>query len=116
MGADVEVLEDQVIVLTTSKDGEQASGCSIDQMTRVVHDLCAKLGAQIVDPAEVVFEKERAFAATSRAVFKQLFATGELNSESRVVDTTIQTLKDLRAGKLMPRLADSWHVKLVSAS
>ena len=113
LGADVVVLEDQFIVLTTSKDGEQASGCSIDEMTRVVHDLCTKLGAKIVDPGEVLFEKERAFLATSRPVFKQLFATGELTSESRVIDTTIQTLKDLRAGKLMPRLADSWHAKLV---
>ena len=111
--AAVELVEDQIIVVAASDNAAQASGCSIDQMTRVVNEQCGRIGAKIVDPGAVLFKTANAFEVASRPLFKQLFAKGELTLESCVVDTTISTLKDFRAGKLFPRLSESWHAKLV---
>ena len=114
LDASVELIESQIVVLATSDCGAQASGCSIDQMTRVVNDECKKLGMKVVDPGAVLVQKEGSFMVFSRPIFKQLFAAGEITLGVRVVDTTIATLRDFRDGKLLPKLSESWHAKLVA--
>lgn len=101
-----------VILAGHCKDG--ISGCSIDGMMRVFKELEFSYGLKALGGEQVFFlNAENEIESASRSEFKNFAMQGKIANNQIVFDLTLRSLAELRAGKFMSRLSDSWHAKLI---
>ena len=92
-----------------------ASGCSIDGLFRVLRDLEEILGTTLLGGGRVYYRgPDGSVVSASRELFGALGASGDIGPETRVFDTTVQSLGEWRE-RFEQKLADSWHARLVPA-
>lgn len=101
------------LLVAADPESCSVSGCSIDSLYRAVEELLAARSLKVANLADVFYLADGQVEQVTRAEFKQLAQSGELNEETLVFDTSIQSLGNFQNGQwLLPR-RDSWHEKLV---
>jgi hypothetical protein len=111
-----EVLEERFVLITGYVD-DGVSGCSTDSMMRVMKTLRQEDGIDGFDRSLVFFRDAAGRAqAVSRADFQALVDAGQVDAHTRVFDTTIQFVGDLRRGGFETAFAKSWHAGAFSAA
>ena len=99
--------------LVIGVDGPGASGCSIDGMFRALRALEPVLGSSLVTGGRVFYRDQAGqVAAASRDEFADLAASGAVGGDTRVFDTSITALRDLRE-RFETDAARSWHATLL---
>lgn len=99
--------EDRFLVIAA--DGEESSGCSIDGLYRQLKALGTHLGTDLVEGGRVYYRDPQGFiAAASRDEFADLGAAGLVREDTRVFDTSLTRLGDVRE-RFETTAARSWH-------
>jgi hypothetical protein len=99
--------EDRFLVIGVA--GDQASGCSIDGLFRTLKTLGAHLGTSLVDGSRIYYrDPSGVVLSATRAEFGDLARTGTVREDTRVFDTSLTTLGDLRHRFEVPA-ERSWH-------
>ncbi|HJU84483.1 MAG TPA: hypothetical protein VJ600_09750 [Holophagaceae bacterium] len=102
------LLEDRILAISEPTMTTAPSGCAIDGMLRKVHGLVAHLGLTLLDESQVLFRQDGGFLAVSRNDLGARLEDGTLHADTPLVDLTLFTLGDLRAGRLEKPLARTW--------
>ncbi len=108
-----EVIDRQLILLGANIPGGDISGCGIDKSLLVLSDFSLAHDFRWVDSLSIVYRNsESALSVDSRADFRAKVASGEVTSDTVVVDTSLRLLDSVRTGMLELKSADSWHGRL----
>jgi hypothetical protein len=109
--------EDRFLVLAIDPTAEQASGCSIDGMFRVLRELEQQLATGLVQGGRVFYrQRDGQVEMALRPQLGQHAATGEITPDTEVFDTTVTSMDAYRraferparetwVGRLMPKTA-----------
>ena len=106
-----ELRDARFLLVGVDVDAEAPSGCSIDALVNRLRTLGTELGVTFIDHAPVWFRAEGEIRTVSRAEFRALAAEGDATSSTRVFDTSLTRVDQLRAGALERPAAESWHGK-----
>ncbi len=95
---------------------ENASGCSLDALFRILRDLQPQIGASLLGSARVYYRMaDGSIGVTDRAGFAALAERGAITADSRVFDLSVQTAQDWRS-RFELSATDSWHRALLPAA
>jgi hypothetical protein len=104
-----EWVEDRFLLVAVDERSEPPSGCSIDDMARVLKEEGARLKMSFLDHAPVYFRREGGIHRASRADFKGMAAGGEVALETPVFDTSVTRLIQFRNREWEKPAGASWH-------
>lgn len=90
--ASFKIFYDQLIVLAA---GDETSGCSIDTSVRVMKQLSAQIGVDLLDRTQIALSKEGGLVTVPVSKLKEHIKAGEVETRTMVFDNTIQTLGEL---------------------
>lgn len=97
------------LAIAVDQRDENASGCSLDALFRVLRDLETRLGTSLLGNSRVYFRTGNgSIDATDRAGFAERAQAGMIASDSRVFDLSVQTVGEWR-GRFEADAAESWH-------
>lgn len=92
---------------------ENASGCSLDALFRLLQGLEPQLGTSLLGNARVYFrERDGSARVTDRAGFATLAQSGSIDLDSRVFDLSVQTVGEWR-DRFETTAANAWHRALL---
>jgi hypothetical protein len=95
---------------------ENASGCSLDALFRVLRDLEPRIGASLLGNSRVYYRiPDGSVGMTDRAGFAALAQEGSLGADSRVFDLSVQTIENWR-NRFEVSASDAWHRALLPAA
>lgn len=114
----VTILHDRFVVLAGARvDGEDPSGCAIDDATHAVSDAADTLGIEWVPSLHVLYRtSDGDIAAVSRATFQDRVAAGTVTTATPVFDPSVTTLGAVRNGAFEQPAGQSWHADAFSLS
>lgn len=105
--------EGRFLTIAVDQRTAGASGCSIDGLYRTLRDAEPAAGASLVGGGRVFYrDASGAVQGATQDEFADLAGAGIVNADSRVFDTTVQTLGDWRA-RFETTVAESWHKRLI---
>ena len=101
---------DRFLVVGVDQASVPPSGCSIDSMVRILKDEEARLGRRLVDHGPIFFRDEAGeVMSLSRKEFRAAAEAGRVTPETRVFDTTLTAMDQLREGALERPAREAWH-------
>ncbi|HVF38592.1 MAG TPA: hypothetical protein VM939_01745 [Gemmatimonadaceae bacterium] len=107
--------DDRFLTIGVDQRQEGASGCSIDGLFRTLKGLEKELGTELVTSGRVYFrDRASRVRSVTRDEFSELAASGEVDGDTEVFDTSVTSLGEWRA-RFSSRATDSWHSALMSA-
>lgn len=108
---DVAVLYDRFVVLAGARvDGEDPSGCAIDDATHAVTAAADALGIEWVPSLHVLYRtSDGRIAAVSRGTFQDRVENGAVTTATTVFDPSVTTLGAVRHGAFEQPAGQSWH-------
>jgi hypothetical protein len=103
------LLEPQLIAVAEPNLATQPSGCAIDGMLRKVRRLVEDLHLTLMDPAaSILVRTGDRLAVIPKPDVQARLDDGTLDGGTPVVDLSLYSLEDLRAGRLETPLAATW--------
>ena len=103
-----QLIESKVLILAV-EEANSVSGCSIDSSVRVLKQLKDDHGIDALDQTLIHYRKGDDLETVNRAIFDTLCKTGDISQETKVIDPLLNSMSDLRSGKLEKDFAKSWH-------
>jgi hypothetical protein len=112
----VTILHDRFVVLAGARvDGENPSGCAIDDATHAVTSAADALGIDWVPSLHVLYRADdETIAAVSRSAFQDRVDTGAITTATPVFDPSVTTLGAIRNGAFEQPAGQSWHATAFS--
>lgn len=108
--------EDRFLAIGVDQSTAGASGCSIDALFRVLQDLQGALGTSLLGGGRVFYrDREGKITTTDRGTFASRAASGDLDADTLVFDTSVTTAAAYRSS-FMRRAGESWHRDLLPAA
>ena len=108
--AAVDVVADRFLVVAADRNAV-SGGCSVDRMYRQVRALRDSVGADLLDTTLVFWREGEAIRSATRAEFRKLAESGAVGIDTRVLDTTVETLGAIRSGSWERPASQSWHAE-----
>ncbi|BDU72296.1 hypothetical protein [Mesoterricola silvestris] len=102
------LVRDRILAVAEPDLASAPSGCAIDGMLRKVRHLVAGLDLGEVDAASAVLVDAGGLRAVPKAELEARLQDGSLGPDTPVLDLSLYTVGDLRAGKLEAPLARTW--------
>jgi len=102
----------RLLLIGVDEDAAGPSGCSIDALVREINRLERELGVVLTDRAPVLFHQHGELQRASREEFARLAARGDVTPATVVIDTTVQRVGDVRAGRWERAAEETWHGRL----
>lgn len=107
--------DDRFLAIGIDPTVEQASGCSIDGLFRVLQELERSLATGLVAGGRVFYRDRNGDARRAlRPELPAIMKEGELSQDTSVFDTTITNARDYRSSFERPA-RDTWVASLLSA-
>ena len=104
-----EFLEPQLIAVAEPNLAAQPSGCAIDGMLRRTRRLVEELGLSLVDPdVSVLIRDQGGLTAIAKTELQARLEDGTLAADTPVLDLSLYSLGELRAGRLERPLGATW--------
>jgi hypothetical protein len=112
----VAVLHDRFVILAGARvDGNDPSGCAIDDATHAVDAVADALGIAWVPSLHVLYRTaEGEVAAVSRSTFQERVEDGKITTMTTVFDPSVTTLGAVRDGDFEQPAGQSWHANAFS--
>jgi len=104
-----ELRERRFLLVGVDVDAEAPSGCSIDALVNRLRALGAELDVGLIDHAPVWFLEGGSVRTVPRSEFRKMADAGEVGPATRVFDTTLTTVRQLRHGALERPAEQTWH-------
>lgn len=117
LDADVAVFEDLFIVFYVNKNGEPASGCSIDKQLHVVKQLEQQFKISLTNRLVVAYRKTPTspIEIYKHTVLLDKIAQKELPSSGFIYNNTVTSVQEMNTNWLTPFL-QSWMAPLIPAT
>ena len=107
--------DDHFLAIGVDEAATGASGCSVDALFRVLHQLQGSLGTSLVGGGRVFHRAaDGTVQCSDRARFAALAADGQVGPDTPVFDTVVTTAAAFRHDFERP-LRNSWHRELADA-
>jgi len=107
-----ELRHDQFLVIGADERATGVSGCSTDTLFHTLATAEQELGVAMRDGSRVFWrDRDGQVRSATRAEFRALAASGEVDADTIVFDNTVATAGNLREGLWETRLADAWHAR-----
>jgi hypothetical protein len=107
------ILESRFLIVAGFVDGGSLSGCGIDASFRAVSDVGNHLGIEWMPPLTIAYREHDGIVHTvSRREFRERAASGTIDAQTTVFDTSLSRLGDVRERFEVPVTA-SWHAQLL---
>lgn len=107
-----ELRDDHFLAVAVDERASDASGCSIDDLFRVLQEIEEGIGTSMVGGGLVYFRDAAGFVhGVTRAEFTHMAAMGEVTPATPVFDTTLTTVGEYRASFERPASA-GWQARL----
>ena len=103
------LVDERFLLVGVDEDAEAPSGCSIDALVNRLEASGSALGISLLDHAPVWFRSGETVRSVSRAEFRSLVQDGVVTPDTRVFDTSLTRMTDLRGEGLERAARDSWH-------
>jgi hypothetical protein len=101
------------LAIAVDQRDENASGCSLDALFRVLRDLEARIGTSLLGNSRVYFRSPTGSVhVADRAGFAKLAQEGSIEPGTRVFDLSVQTAGEWRA-RFEADAGDAWHRALL---
>lgn len=98
MPTSFQILDNQILVLAIDESGLGASGCSIDSSVRALRELESEIENNITDRGKVTFKSSTGEINVASALgIKSKVTSGEIDSQTLVINPQVQTKKDLES-------------------
>lgn len=110
--AEYEIINNQFIIVTVDEDQAEASGCSIDKLTKLIKNLEEKHQFGFLDRMNVAYEVNTKIEIMNLLDFKKAVKNAELPAETIVYNNGVTTLSDFRSQWKLP-LNKSWAKNLL---
>jgi hypothetical protein len=107
MVASFQLYFDQVVVIAADERHQNATGCSIDAQFGVIKQLHEDLGIDFFNRLNVGLVKDDKLIIAKLKDVKKALKTGELASDTILLDNTVQDLGAFRKNWQKP-IAESW--------
>ncbi len=107
-----DMIDNQIVLLAGEVRDDEISGCGIDASVRVFKGLRDEHGLDGLKQQLVYYrDLQGRITAVSRPRFQLLVQDGVILPETIVFDLTIETVGDVRAGRLERPFSESWHAQ-----
>lgn len=104
------------LAIAVDQRDENASGCSLDALFRVLRDIETRAGTSLLGNTRVYFRSaDGSVQVTDRAGFAEHARSGAIAGDTHVFDPSVQTLGEWR-DRFEMDAADSWHRALLPAA
>ncbi|MCC6371971.1 MAG: hypothetical protein IT236_13285 [Bacteroidia bacterium] len=87
--AGFEVFKNRIVVVTVNEDVHNASGCSIDKLSRFMKELGAKYQFDSMNRLLVALKKEESIDIVHASGIKELLAQGKISENTVVYNTAV---------------------------
>ena len=104
-----ELRDSRFLIVGVDVDSELPSGCSIDSLVNQLRTLGSDIGVSLVDHAPVWYREGTDIRSVSRSRFRVLAGAGTVTLATKVFDTSLTRIHDLRSGDLERPASDMWH-------
>ncbi len=109
LSASFDIVHDRFLVVRVDETQYNASGCSIDKLLRLVKQLEADHGLQLLNRLLVAYDCEEGIKVSHASDFKALLQKGDITSETLVYDTAASDSVQYAVWK--KPLKDTWLKK-----
>jgi len=106
-----EIVYNRILVIAADESQAQASGCGIDKQVHFIQQLGAEYKVDFMNRTLVLFERDGSFVEASLHQFWAERKALIINDETKVVDTTIRSVGQMRSGLVKP-FRESWHAEM----
>jgi hypothetical protein len=114
LSATFRIYRERIIIVEVNESVHNASGCSIDKLTRFIKEMENKLDVQLLNRLLVVYEDESgSLQVENTQVLKGLISSGAVNAHTTVYNTSVANDKELSHWK--QPLKDTWLNKYITA-
>jgi len=104
------ILDERFLVVAATLEEGDISGCGIDKSTHAVEEAGQALGITWMSGLTLLYRDQAGVVqAVSRPEFRDLVRRGVVDADTRVFDTSLTTLAELRNGNLEKPAGASWH-------
>lgn len=104
------------LAIAVDQRDENASGCSLDALFRVLRDIEARLGTSLLGNSRVYYRGEDgSIRVADRAGFAEMAQGGSIGAGTGVFDLSVQTVGEWRE-RFEVEAASSWHRALLPAA
>ena len=105
--------DSRFLAIAVDQRDENASGCSLDALFRVLRETESRIGASLLDNSRVYFRgRDGSVHTTDRAGFTDLAQSGAIDSDSMVFDLSVPTVVEWR-DRFETAAANAWHRALL---
>jgi hypothetical protein len=101
--------DDRFLLVGVDQDASAPSGCSIDALVNRLRALGESLDVVLIEHGSVWYRSEDGIEAVARPRFKELAASGAVTPDTRVLDTTLTRVGEVREDGLERPARESWH-------
>lgn len=103
------IVYDLFMVVALDEASYQATGCSIDKLTRLVQELEREIGYRFLDRSQIAFRgDDKSIQALPMNEFRAALEKGEIKPETTVFNNLIETLQDFNE-RWETSVENSWH-------
>ena len=99
----------QFLLVGVNVDAERPSGCSIDSLVKRLGAFGERSGIRLIDHTSIWYRNDGGVRCVSRAEFRNLAAAGTVSRDTRVFDTTLTKVAQVRTGELERVAEQAWH-------
>ena len=111
LAAGSEIRNDRFIILSVDEQLAGASGCSIDQSVKLMHEIEQRFGISLFDRFNIAYRDGNEIRTADRAEFEYLIRTGVVTPDTIVYNNLAQTRKQLETNWEVP-FKESWHAQV----
>ncbi len=98
---------DQFIVIHVDETQTQASGCSIDDMMRMIKKMEQDLNLSLLNRMEIAYKEDEKIQTVSLQEFKKMISEGKITSETILFNNAVSSMKEFNSSWEVP-VKDSW--------
>lgn len=112
--SDMALVQDQILLIVVDEDHAKTTGCSLDKLTHFIGQIELELKTDFLDRSKFyAYDRENeVWRSFNRAALKRAYQLGEVNDETPVLDTLIDSAGRVET-ELVKSLTSSWHSKIV---
>ncbi len=104
------IVDHRFILIAAEIPEAEISGCGIDASVHALEDVGRQLGFNLLTGLDVLYrDQEGTIQSVPRAAFRKLVRSEQVTGETKVFDTSLVSLEQLRQGSFELPAHASWH-------
>ena len=112
-----QLMDNRVLLVSAEVPEAELSGCGIDKSLHAIDAFAANSGFSWVNGLTIIYRDIAGrVRTTDRATFRALARTGDVTTETLVIDAAVRRLDAARIAGLEQPAGQTWHARLIEGS